>query len=430
MGMVVQMSKYEAYPAYKDSGVEWLGEIPSEWGKIRYNFVINENSKSKILVSDAKEYPGQFEFFTSGEGVLTYKEYIVGGKNIYMATGGKSNIKYFDGYAAYSTDTYVFFTTKTSLKYLYYHLCRDNKVINDVFFTGMGLRHLDKHGFKKMYFSLPPIKEQRTIANYLDKATAKIDTFIAKQTKLIELLKEKRQAVISTAVTRGLDNTVAMKDSRIDWLGEIPEHWRTVSFKYNLTFITSGSRGWSDYYSDEGAIFFRITNLTRNGINPKLESIKRVQPPKGSEGERSRIKLGDILISITADLGSVAVADQSVKNAYVSQHVALARPTKDIGSSRWLGYTMIADSVKEQFKSSGYGGTKIQLSLEDVREVKLAIPPIPEREKIANYLDAQTIKIDTLIEKNNKIIILLKERRTALISAAVTGKIDVRGEVV
>ena len=274
-------------------------------------------------------------------------------------------------------------------------------------------------------FALPSQQEQFKIVEYLNYETAKIDSLIAKQEKLIELLKEKRQAVISHAVTKGLNPNVAMKDSGVEWLGQVPEHWTVKPNKYLLDFVTSGSRGWAQFYADTGSLFFRIANLTRDTIEPKLESLQFVEPPQGSEGERSKIKIGDLLISITADLGSVCVADSSIQNGYVSQHVALCRPQK-LYNSRWLAYYILSDSAKEQLLGSGYGGTKIQLSLEDIKELVIAVPPKEEQILIANYIDEKLNQFEHLIKQANKLVMTLQERRTALISSAVTGKIDVR----
>lgn len=278
-----------------------------------------------------------------------------------------------------------------------------------------------------LHILLPPINEQIIIGEFLDFETAQIDTLIDKQQTLIQLLKEKRQAVISHAVTKGLNPDAPMKDSGVEWLGEVPEHWVVKKNKHLLEFVTSGSRGWAEYYSDEGKLFFRITNLTRDTIEPKLESIRNVNPPSGAEGERSKIKLNDLLISITADLGSVCVADDSIAGGFVSQHVSLCRPNSSVKSARWLAYFILSDSAKEQFIGSGYGGTKIQLSLEDIRELSIAYPPKKEQEDIALYVDKKLEKFETLMNQAEQAIQLIQERRTALISAAVTGKIDVRG---
>ena len=294
-----------------------------------------------------------------------------------------------------------------------------------VFGKGSIMHGLNSGIVKSLNLPLPSIAEQKHILSFLDHETAKIDSLIAKQEKLIELLKEKRQAVISHAVTKGLNPNVVMKDSGVEWLGQVPEHWTVKPNKYLLDFVTSGSRGWAQFYADTGSLFFRIANLTRDTIEPKLESLQFVEPPQGSEGERSKIKIGDLLISITADLGSVCVADSSIQNGYVSQHVALCRPQK-LYNSRWLAYYILSDSAKEQLLGSGYGGTKIQLSLEDIKELVIAVPPKEEQILIANYIDEKLNQFEHLIKQANKLVMTLQERRTALISSAVTGKIDLR----
>jgi len=272
----------------------------------------------------------------------------------------------------------------------------------------------------------PPLTEQSQIARFLDHETANIDALIHEQERLIELLKEKRQAVISHAVTKGLDPDVPMKDSGVEWLGEVPVHWDLMPAKFLLEFVTSGSRGWAEYYSDTGYLFFRIANLTRDSIRPKLESIQCVSPPESSEGARAKIKVGDILVSITADLGSVCAADQSVEGGYVSQHVALARPDNNLCHPDWLAYFILGDAAKEQLLGSGYGGTKVQLSLEDIRELVVAVPPLVDQESIAKVLAERLTGMEALISEANQAVNFLAERRSALISAAVTGKIDVR----
>lgn len=282
---------------------------------------------------------------------------------------------------------------------------------------------------KNIIIPVPSADEQLAIANFLDRETAKIDTLIDQQEQLIKLLEEKRRAVISHAVIKGLNPDVRMKDSGVEWLGEVPEHWTVRRSKFLFEFVTSGSRGWGQFYADDGELFFRISNLTRNSIDVDGSSLQFVQPPAGSEGERSRIHVGDLLISITADLGSVAVANDLFHRGYVSQHVALCRPNKQVGNPRWLGYCFISDQVKQQFLSSGYGGTKVQLSLPDVREVCVPLPPQEERNQIAEFIDGKLSELDAVVLEGARLIQLLKERRTALISAAATGKIDVRNAV-
>jgi len=294
---------------------------------------------------------------------------------------------------------------------------------------GKGTTFLELSGDELSSFkvTVPPQDEQSNVAHFLDHETARIDALVEEQQRLIELLKEKRQAVISHAVTKGLDPDVPMKDSGVEWLGKVPAHWEVFPIKRDLEFLTSGSRGWASHYSDNGAAFIRIGNLTRDHINLDLTDLQRVSVPKGSEGERTKVKENDVLFSITAYLGSVAVVPEELETAYVSQHVALVRLFKKKLLPSWVAYVTLSDVGKNYLSSQGYGGTKIQLSLEDVAELLVTAPPLDEQAAIISFLDHETARIDALAEEGDSVITLLQERRSALISAAVTGKIDVRG---
>ena len=273
---------------------------------------------------------------------------------------------------------------------------------------------------------IPTIDKQRAIAAILDRETARIDALIEKKRRQIELLHEKRAALISHAVTKGLDPTAPMKDSGIDWLGKIPTHWVPIRFKRCIKFITSGPRGWAEYFSDDGELFIRIGNLNRDSIDLDLSDVQHVAPPIGAEAIRTRVHAGDILVSITADLGSVAVVPPRVETAYISQHIALARPMGKVSHPRWLGYSIFSDCCRNQLRALGYGGTKIQLGLEDVQNLVLCLPPHEEQKRIVSWLNIETGKQSQAIQKVYESISTLREYRTALISAAVTGKIDVR----
>ena len=433
------MTKYKAYPEYKDSGVEWLGGLPAHWPmkKLSWYFSAEKGKKGQLLTkeycgSHAGIYPvysGQtenngtmgfidsYEFNTEEDGVL-----------FSTTVGAKAmSLNHLKGKFSLSQNCMIISPRNKNarIRFFFYHFQplfqHERALIPEHMQASFRMEDLYQYSI-----ALPPKNEQLKIAKFLDHETAKIDNLIEKQQQLIELLKEKRQAVISHAVTKGLNPDVPMKDSGVEWLGEVPEHWQIKRCKNLFDFVTSGSRGWAGFYSDEGDLFFRIMNLTRDSINPKLDSIQYVTPPKGSEGERSQIKENDILISITADLGSVCTADKSISGGYVSQHVALCRPGGLVSSSRWLAYFVLSDTAKEQLQGAGYGGTKVQLSLEDIRDLYVAYPPKREQEQIALYLDKRLIELDNLDHRAHNLIELLKERRTALISAAVTGKIDVR----
>lgn len=215
------------------------------------------------------------------------------------------------------------------------------------------------------------------------------------------------------------------KDSVVIWLGEVPAHWDVYPLKRELDFLTSGSRGWAEHYSDDGALFLRIGNLTRDSIRLDLSDIQRVDIPDGAEGARTRVKPGDVLFSITAYLGSVAVVPEGIEPAFVSQHVALAR-LKEKGSvlPAWSAYVALSWIGKTYLETTGYGGTKVQLSLDDVANLLLTVPPLTEQSVITAFLDRETAKIDALIAEQEKLIALLAEKRQATISRAVTRGFD------
>ena len=271
-----------------------------------------------------------------------------------------------------------------------------------------------------------PLPHQRAIADYLDRETAWVDELIAEKERLLRLLAEKRRALITRAVTRGLDPNFPLRDSGIPWLGEIPAHWDKAQLKRFLEFVTSGSRGWAEHYSDSGAIFLRIGNMTRDSVRLNLLEVQYVDPPDGAEGARTRLQVGDVLFSITAYLGSVAFVDQSIGEAYVNQHIALVRLREGRGLlPKYVAYAALGDPGQIQLIAQSYGGTKTQLALDNIRELWFPVPPEYEQTKIVDYLDMKLRKLDEFASATRASLSLLRERRAALIGAAVTGQIPV-----
>ena len=445
---------FRKYPEYKDSGVEWLGEVPAHWEVYRLKHSV-ESCRNGIWgqepTGDSNDLPcvrvadfdrARLRVVLDDPTLRNVKpgerkgRVLKRGNLVLEKSGGGENqpvgfvVLYDDDRDAVCSN----FTAKMALAdrmdasfWRYVHAAAYAIRLN---FPSIkqtsGIQNLDQQSYLDERAAYPPNDEQSRIAAFLDHETTRIDALVEEQKRLIELLKEKRQAVISHAVTKGLDPDVPMKDSGVEWLGEVPKHWDIFPAKFLFHFVTSGSRGWAEYYSDSGNIFFRITNLSKDSIQPKLNSIQYVSPPDDSEGSRAKIKSGDILVSITADLGSVCAANEDVKGGYVSQHVALARPNQEVRSSEWLAYFILGDAAKEQLLGSGYGGTKVQLSLKDVGELVVAVPPKNEQVAISEELTSRLSEMDTLADEATHAAELLSERRSALISAAVTGKIDVR----
>ncbi len=292
--------------------------------------------------------------------------------------------------------------------------------------VGMGIPHVNGEFLANLRIRLPTVVQQRAIADYLDRETARLDALVAEKERVLGLLAEKRRALITCAVTRGLDPRAPLRDSGVPWLGEIPSHWFRVQLRRFTNFITSGSRGWAEHYSDSGSFFVRIGNLTRDSIQLDLADAQYVDPPEGTEGERTRIQPGDLLFSITAYLGSIAVAPVGFENAFVSQHIALVRLARGKGLDPvYAGYTALSEIGQSQLVGQGYGGTKTQLALDDIRELWFPVPPLPEQIAIVRRIERATSVIDGLYSATTRTLALLRERRDSLIAAAVTGQLQV-----
>ncbi|WP_179892211.1 restriction endonuclease subunit S [Streptomyces sp. rh34] len=272
--------------------------------------------------------------------------------------------------------------------------------------TSSSMQNISQSDFLDLRIDLPEPGMQGAIADYLDRETASIDTLIGEQQSLIGLLRERRQAII---------------DAAFSVLGE-----PSVQLRRYTRFLTSGSRGWGDYYADEGERFVRIGNLPRINLDLRGEVQFVDIPVDAAEGSRTMLQGGDLLFSITAYLGSVAVVEGEWVGAYVSQHVALCRLESEHVDSRFIGWFMLTTTGQGQLSQGAAGGAKIQLALDDIRELRVPLAPINEQRSIASSLDERTAKIDVLIAESERFIELARERRSALITEAVTGQIDVR----
>jgi type I restriction enzyme S subunit len=258
---------------------------------------------------------------------------------------------------------------------------------------------------------IPPEAEQHAIAAFLDQETARIDELVARKLRLIELLGEKRSAITASALTH---------PSR--------RHHETVRVKHLLRFTTSGSRGWAEFYADEGDLFIQSGNLDRR-LGLDLTNVQRIVPPQGAEVERTRIRRFDVLVCITgAYTGNVCVVQDDLPRAFVNQHLALLRPRQERVVPRFLAYYLSSSIGQGYFRATQYGGTKQGLGFEDIHSIPVVLPSLDQQRAIVAELDRQRRQIEELATFTRGGIAQLSEYRSALISAAVTGKIDVRKE--
>lgn len=430
------MSKYQPYPQYKDSGVEWLGEVPEHWEvkRLKYFTTVNDETLSEKYDEDFEINYIDIGSVTTGyiqnSEVILYSDApsrarrIVREGDILVSTV-RTYLKAIapvshseNGYIASTGFAVIRSRNDVCSDYLKYALL-SNYFINLVESESTGISYPAINASELVTFNiaLAPFEEQQVVANFLDNATCKIDTLIQKQQNLIELLKEKRQALISHTVTKGLNPHVKMKDSGVEWLGEVPEHWEVVQSRRLFKDRKEKARN-----DDEQLTASQKYGVIYQKEFMELEGRKVTLVLTGSEILK-HVEAGDFVISMRSFQGGLELCKYSgsVSSAYIG-----LIPIKHV----------IHDYFKYLFKSITY----IQalqstsnlvrdgqaLRFENFSQVDLVIVPEIEQQQIANYLDNATCKIDTLISKAQEAIELLKERRTALISATVTGKIDVR----
>jgi len=428
---------FPRYPAYKPSGVEWLGEVPEHWASRRLGFFFAERREK---VSD-KDFQA---LSVTKDGIVPQLDTAAktddGDNRKCVRTGdfvinsrsdrkGSSGLSRLDG--SVSLICTVLRPQESVQGGFIHHLLRSVSFQEEFYRFGKGivadLWSTNYSAMSGITLAMPPLEEQESIATFLDHETAKIDALIAEQQRLIELLQEKRQAVISHAVTNGLNPVAPMKDSGVEWLGKVPEHWEVCRVKAVSVFTTSGPRGWSERVGDVGALFVQSGDLT-DVMGVDFANCKRVQVGDDAEAARTKLLDGDLVVCITgAKTGNVAVCESVPESSYVNQHLCLIRPGEGV-HPHFLAALLKSGCGQTYFSLAQYG-LKQGLSLDDVREAPFALPPLDEQDRICQWLRGVSSRYLPLEAESQRTISLLQERRSALISAAVTGQIDVRGLV-
>jgi type I restriction enzyme S subunit len=271
----------------------------------------------------------------------------------------------------------------------------------------------------------PPRNEQELIVSYLDSESDRIGALLDEQQRLIKLLKEKRQAVISHAVTKGLNPDASMTPSGVDWLGEVPMNWEVRSLSSVTTKITNGYVGPTrDILVDEGVRYLQSLHIKGNRI--RFEVPYFVTEEWSQQHAKSILETGDVLVVQTGDIGQTAVVTEEFAGCNCHALIVIA-PVRSILEGEWLSWCLNSDYGYHALLSNQTGALHPHLNCGNVKTVMIPLPPIAEQHRIIAYVNSQVADFDGLIAQAERAIALLQERRTALISAAVTGKIDVRG---
>jgi type I restriction enzyme S subunit len=443
---------FPRYPSYKDSSVEWLGDVPEHWELKRLRFVaqlnppkgettkLDRKTEVSFLPMEAVGDDGSLSLERTrliGEVESGYTYFREGDVTIAKITpcfeNGKGAVMrgLLEGIGFGTTELIVVrpILSETISDYLHWLFISTpfRKRGEASMYGAGGQKRVPDDFVRNFAIGFPPVPEQQTIAAFLDRETAKINALIAEQQRLIELLKEKRQAVISHAVTKGLNPDAPMKNSGIEWLGEVPAHWEVRNLSSLSTKITNGYVGPTrDILVDDGVRYLQSLHIKGNRII--FDTPYFVRQEWSDQHQKSILETGDVLIVQTGDIGQVAVVTNEFAGCNCHALIILA-PIKNIVKGEWISWVLNADYGHHSLLSVQTGALHPHLNCGNIKDISIPLPPIDEQTEIVSYVINELNGFDELVDEARRGIELLKERRTALISAAVTGKIDVRGLV-
>jgi len=443
---------FPRYEEYKNSGISWLGNVPAHWEIFPLKAVASGDDTAFIdgdwIESRHLSETGVRYITTGNVGLGIYKEQGTGYiSNDTFAQLGCTAVRPGDllisrlnapiGRACIapalgvtvvtSVDNVIVRPSNTfDRKFLVFRLSS-----SDYFHeagniaSGATMQRISRSELGNIRIAFPPLNEQISIAVFLGRETAKIDALIAEQEKLIALLAEKRQATISHAVTKGLNPNAPMKDSGVAWLGEVPEHWDVRPLKF-LAKIGNGStpnRDNPDYWADEGFPWLNSSVVNQEEVT---EAERFVTEKALSECHLPIINPPAILVGITGQGKTRGMATQLQFTATVNQHLAYVKPDVKQLTPTFLLRCLESAYDHLRTESDGAGSTKGAITCDQLGRLRMPAPRVNEQEKIVSFLEMEVTKLDNLEADAIRAITLLKERRSALITVAVTGQIDVR----
>ena len=405
------------YPKYKESGVEWIGEIPEHW-KIKAVWIMFHLGRGRVISNEEiGDNPGQHPVYSSqteNEGIMGYIDtYDFDGDYITWTTdGAKAGTVFYRTGQFNCTNVCGTLSPKnqnTDLRFFHHAL----NIVTSRFVRYDINPKLMNNVMAKIRVQVPPATEQHTIANFLDRKTGQIDELIRIKERQVELLHEQRAALINQAVTKGLDPNVEMKPSGVDWIGDIPKQWKIEKIKYIAAFVSEKSTPETD------AIKISPENV-------ESETGKVLDFYSSYDAVGVRFQAGDVLFNkLRVYLNKVVFAEY---DGYSLGEMIVMRPAlQDTG--KYLFYLMLSGRFIEYCNSISYGVKMPRTAVDDILNAQIPMTSEQEQIQIANFLDHKTGQIDKLISTEQRKIELLKEYRQSLISEAVTGKIDVRSEV-
>lgn len=437
---------FPRYERYKDSGVEWLGEVPEHWAISRLGFECEtlvpmrdkpERLDGAIPWIRIEDFDGKFiSNSKSGQGVspetvssMNLKVLPVG--TVLCSCSCSMGATAIVARPLVTNQTFIGIVPKQNFlsNYLYFLFHHAAEHLNSIG-TGAIQSYLSRDDFRRLRLPCPPFEEQSLLTAFLDRETTKIDVLLKEQRQLIELLKEKRQAVISHAVTKGLPPHAPMKDSGIEWLGRVPEHWEVVRLK-NISLETDGIQMGPfggmllDLASTDTG--FRVYGQ-QNTISGDFDLGDRWIPEERFKRlDKYALQVGDIVLTRKGSLGNARMIEGEIQSGIIDSDTIRIRMRDSVANPKFVSFLFHeASYIEEQIQTMKRGAILSGINSETISNIFIVLPPRGEQDLLLDSIGIQVRSIDSLTIEVQHAIHVLQERRTALISAAVTGKIDVR----
>lgn len=407
------MVSFPKYERYKDSGIDWLGEIPEHWGikKLKYMAQIKNGQDYKSVYTDEPCYP----VIGSGGQFAYASEYLYDGESVLLGRKGTIDKPLYVNRPFWTVDTMFYTEIKknTFPKFLYYS---SFTIPFSCLSTNTAVPSMTQEDLSNNVFAYPPLEDQKRIVEFLDRKTEEIDRAIAHKKRLIELLEEKKTILINQAVTKGLNPNAPMKDSGIEWIGQIPEHWEVKRAKYLLKEVDERSQTGEEE-------LLSVSHIT--GVTPRSE--KNVNMFMAEDYTGSKLcKKDDLVINIMwAWMGALGISNQM--GIISSSYNVFRQHKKETFNSWFLEHLLRSKEYISQYNrlSTGIRSSRLRLYADVFLKQPILLPPKKEQDKIENEVKEKSKETDNTINSIKKQIKNLKELKQILIAEAVTGKIKI-----
>ncbi|MDF4206863.1 restriction endonuclease subunit S [Pseudomonas protegens] len=425
---------FPSYLEYKDSGVEWLGEVPLHWQikALRYLSVCLDGKRIPLNGEQRADKQGDIPYW-GANAIMDYVDEAIFDEELLLV--GEDGAPFLD-----PLKPVAFHSSGPVWPNNHIHVLRPNKpewvrflvyAMNAAdyanYIEGSTRQKLNQSRLMGIPVSWPSYTEQTQIARFLDHETARIDALIEEQQRLIELLKEKRQALISLAVTKGLDPTVPMKDSGVEWLGEVPAHWTVSPLKFLVEEKVAGPYGASltkAMYTDSG---YRVYGQQQVISDDFSIGDYYISEEKFSEMQRYVVFPGDVLVSVMGTIGRVSVVPFGVEVGIINPRLVRYKFSSSKVTPEFVKILLMSLRYQSRLREESQGSTMEGLNMVILGDLPLVLPPLDIQRAIVSVVKDYDLGFEELVGHAESAVALLQERRSALISAAVTGKIDVRG---